>query len=218
MTDRRAVSTFGIALMIVGGSLALSAGDPQQSGATPPPAAAIGSPHQSTLSKYCAGCHNDKVKSAGFSLAGMDVDNIAAHSDGWEKVVRKLQGRAMPPIGRPRPDDATYDLLIAHLETSLDRIAAAYPNPGRTETFRRLTRTEYRNAIRDLLGVEVEVESLLPTDDSSFGFDNVTVGTLSPTLMERYLASAQKISRLAIGNPSRPPGTYTLTLPVDRTQ
>jgi hypothetical protein len=158
------------------------------------------------------------VKSAGFSLAGMDVDNIAAHSDGWEKVVRKLQGRAMPPIGRPRPDDATYDLLIAHLETSLDRIAAAYPNPGRTETFRRLTRTEYRNAIRDLLGVEVEVESLLPTDDSSFGFDNVTVGTLSPTLMERYLASAQKISRLAIGNPSRPPGTYTLTLPVDRTQ
>ena len=160
---------------------------------------------QAVLNKYCTGCHNDKVKTGGFSLAGADVANVAGNSDLWENVLRKLEGRQMPPIGRPRPDEATYDSLASHLEPSLDRIAAANPNPGRTETFRRLTRTEYRNAVRDLLAVDVEVESLLPPDDSSFGFDNVTVGNLSPTLMEKYLASAQKISRLAVGTSVRTP-------------
>ena len=167
----------------------------------PPPDGA----QQAVLNKYCTGCHNDKVKTGGFSLAGADVANVAANTDLWEKVLQKLEGRQMPPIGRPRPDEATYESLASHLETSLDRIAAANPNPGRTETFRRLTRTEYRNAVRDLLSVDVEVESLLPPDDSSFGFDNVTVGNLSPTLMEKYLASAQKISRLAVGTSVRTP-------------
>ena len=111
----------------------------------------------------------------------------------------------MPPLGRDRPDEAAYERLASSLESSLDRLAAANPNPGRTETFRRLTRTEYRNAIRDLLSVDVEVAALLPPDDSSFGFDNVTVGGLSPTLMERYLAASQKISRLAIGDLRSPP-------------
>ena len=180
----------------------------------PPPDGA----QQAVLNKYCTGCHNDKVKTGGFSLAGADVANVATNTDLWEKVLRKLEGRQMPPIGRPRPDEATYESLASHLETSLDRIAAANPNPGRTETFRRLTRTEYRNAVRDLLSVDVEVESLLPPDDSSFGFDNVTVGNLSPTLMEKYLASAQKISRLAVGTSVRTPSTYVVTLPVDKTQ
>jgi hypothetical protein len=144
--------------------------------------------------------------------------NLAEHTEVWEKVARKLRGRTMPPVGRPRPDEAAYDSLVSYLESSLDRLAVANPNPGRTETFRRLTRTEYRNAIRDLLAIDVEVGSLLPPDDSSFGFDNVTVGNLSPTLMERYLAAAQKISRLAIGTPARVPATYTVTLPVDMTQ
>ncbi len=103
-------------------------------------------------------------------------------------------------------------------ETSLDRVAAAKPNPGRTDTFRRLTRTEYQNAIRDLLAIDVDVTSLLPKDDSSFGFDNVTVGGLSPTLLERYLSAAQKISRLAIGTPVRSPGSDIVVLPVDLTQ
>jgi hypothetical protein len=173
---------------------------------------------QAVLNKYCTGCHNDKVKTGGFSLTGVDVTNVATDTDLWEKVLRKLEGRQMPPIGRPRPDEATYESLVSHLGTSLDRIAADNPNPGRTETFRRLTRTEYRNAVRDLLSVDVEVESLLPPDDSSFGFDNVTVGNLSPTLMEKYLASAQKISRLAIGTSVRTPSTYVVTLPVDKTQ
>ncbi len=160
------------------------------SAVAPPPDSA----QQAVLNKYCTGCHNDKVKTADFSLTGADVANVATNTDLWEKVLRKLEGRQMPPMGRPRPDEATYGSLASHLETSLDRMAATNPNPGRTQTFRRLTRTEYRNAVRDLLSVDVEVESLLPPDDSSFGFDNVTVGNLSPTLMEKYLASAQKIA------------------------
>src|SRR4029079_4687979 len=102
----------------------------------------------------------------------------------WEKVVRKLRGRMMPPPGRPRPDEKTYDDVVASLEKSLDRAAAANPNPGRTATFHRLNRTEYQNAIRDLLALDVDVKSLLPKDDASFGFDNVGVGGVSPNLLE----------------------------------
>ena len=225
MIERRAVWFVCGLTLIVAGGLRVFAGDQQPATASPVPsaqsAAAVAqapNAHQAVMNRYCVGCHNDKLKTAGFSLSGTDIDNVATNSDLWEKVLRKLDGRQMPPIGRPRPDAATYDALVAHLETSLDQAASTRPNPGRTETFRRLTRTEYRNAIRDLLSVDVEVESLLPPDDSSFGFDNVTVGNLSPTLMEKYLASAQKISRLAVGTPMRAPNTYVMTLPVDRTQ
>ena len=120
-------------------------------------------------------------------LSTLDPDNPGAEPDVWEKVVRKLRVRYMPPAGAPRPDEQTYDSLISHFETSLDRAAAAKPNPGRTDTFRRLNRTEYHNAVRDLLAVDVDVAPLLPKDDSSHGFDNITVGELSPTLLERYL-------------------------------
>ena len=124
----------------------------------------------------------------------------------------------MPPAGRPRPTEAAYDGLIAHLETSLDRVAAANPDPGRTDTFRRLNRTEYQNAIRDLLDVEIDAEAMLPSDDSSHGFDNISVGGLSPMLLERYLSAAQKISRLAVGTPVRSAGAETVVLPPDLTQ
>ena len=124
----------------------------------------------------------------------------------------------MPPAGRPRPSEAAYDGLIAQLETSLDRVAAANPDPGRTDTFRRLNRTEYQNVIRDLLAVEIDVETLLPSDDSSHGFDNISVGGLSPMLLERYLSAAQKISRLAVGTPVRSAGAETIVLPADLTQ
>jgi hypothetical protein len=176
------------------------------------------SPEQATLNRYCASCHNDKLKSGGLSLSAMSIADLNGNTDEWEKVARKLRGRAMPPIGRPRPDETTYDALVNHLETALDRIATTAPHPGRTETFRRLTRTEYRNAIRDLFALDVDVSSLLPADDSSFGFDNVTVGNLSPMLMEKYLASAQKVSRLAVGTAVRAPTTYTVNVPVDLTQ
>ncbi len=132
--------------------------------------------------------------------------------------MRKLRARQMPPIGKERPDDRAYDAVIRSLETSLDRTARARPNPGRTATIRRLTRTEYRNAVRDLLALDVDVDALLPADESSYGFDNVTVGDLSPTLLDRYISAAEKITRLAVGRPSRSPGGDTIRVRADLTQ
>src|SRR5439155_2759965 len=148
---------------------------------------------------------------------------VASHEvdqdpDVWEKVLRKVRARQMPPIAAPRPDEATYDAMIASLEASLDRAAADAPNPGRTATLRRLTRTEYQNAIRDLLALDVDVTSLLPADDSSYGFDNVTVGDLSPTLLDRYVSAAEKISRIALGRPTKSPGGDTIRVQTDLTQ
>jgi hypothetical protein len=168
------------------------------------------------LKKYCVGCHNPQVKAG--ELALDPAANVADHPEIWEKVVRKLRARYMPPAGLPRPDEHTYDAIVSTLETGLDRAAAAHPNPGRTDTFRRLNRTEYHNSVRDLLAVDIDVSSLLPSDDASHGFDNVTVGDLSPTLLERYLNAAQKISRLAVGIPTRSPGGETFALPPDLTQ
>jgi len=176
------------------------------------------SPEHAILNKYCASCHNEKAKQGNFVLSTLDVDNVGPNAERWELVVRKLRARSMPPAGRPRPTEAAYDGLVAHLETSLDRVAAANPDPGRTDTFRRLNRTEYQNAIRDLLALEVDVETLLPSDDSSHGFDNISVGGLSPMLLERYLSAAQKISRLAVGTPVRSAGAETIVLPPDLTQ
>ena len=121
----------------------------------------------------------------------------------WETVVRKLRAGAMPPLPRPRPDATTYERFIGWLETELDRAAAADPNPGRTEAFHRLNRTEYHHAVRDLLDLEIDVAELLPADGASYGFDNIAgVLGVSPTLLERYLAAARKISRVAVGRPA----------------
>src|SRR5438128_6610412 len=170
------------------------------------------------IQQYCGACHNERAKLAGLALDTMNVAQVAEHADVWEKVVRKLRGRMMPPPGRPRPDEAGYDSLVSYLETSLDRVAAAKPNPGRTDTFRRLTRTEYQNAIRDLLAIDVDVTSLLPGDEASYGFDNVTVGDLSPTLLDRYMSAAEKISRVAVGRPSVSPDGDTIRIPAELTQ
>ncbi|MEO7651126.1 MAG: DUF1592 domain-containing protein [Bryobacteraceae bacterium] len=170
------------------------------------------------MARYCAGCHSSQTKAGGLDLAGVSADNVNQHPEVWEKVVRKMRARYMPPAGMPRPDERTYDAVVSALTASLDGSAAAKPDPGRTDTFRRLTRTEYQNAIRDLLAIDVNVSSLLPGDETSHGFDNVTVGELSPTLLERYLTAVRKISRLAIGSPSRAPGGDTMILPPDLTQ
>ena len=163
-------------------------------------------------------CHDQEEKKGGLALDLISAD-VAEHQDEWEKVVRKLRARQMPPVGRKeRPDEATYDATVGYLETALDRAAAAHPNPGRTATIRRLTRTEYQNAIRDLLALRVDVGTLLPADESSYGFDNVTVGDLSPTLLDRYISAAEKISRAAVGRPSRSPGGETIRMPPDLTQ
>jgi len=176
------------------------------------------SPHRATLDRYCVTCHNERLKTGGLSLEGLDVTRLESGSETWERVVRKLRGRMMPPAGLPRPDDATYDALVTHLETSLDRAAALHPNPGRTDTFRRLSRVEYHNAIRDILALDVDVTSLLPKDDASHGFDNVSNVDLPPTLLERYLAAAQKVSRAAVGSPLPSPASHVVILPSDLTQ
>ena len=176
------------------------------------------SPEQSLVNRYCLGCHNDRALQGGLSLEAAPLDDVAGHAEVWERVVRKLRAGAMPPEGSPRPDADAYEGLLAHVETALDARAAAAPDPGRTDTFRRLNRTEYRNAVRDLLALDVDGAALLPRDDASYGFDNVGVVELSPTLMERYLAAAQKISRLAVGSSAIVPGSRVVTLRPDLTQ
>jgi mono/diheme cytochrome c family protein len=180
------------------------------------PAASTG--QQALLNRYCAGCHNEKTKRGNLVLTTLDLNKVGPDAERWELVIRKLRARSMPPANRPRPSETQYDGLIAHLETSLDRLSKANPDPGRTDTFRRLNRTEYQNVIRDLLDLEVDVSAMLPGDDSSHGFDNISVGGLSPMLLERYLAAAQKIGRLAVGTPVRSAGAETVILPPDLTQ
>ena len=192
------------------------AGAPQQSQAKD--AGTSKSAQQAVVNQYCVTCHNDKLKTGGLSLNGVNIESVDQNRDVWEKVLHKVRARYMPPPGVPRPDENTYKTLATYLETSLDRAAAAKPEPGRIATLRRLTRTEYQNSIRDLLGIQVDVAQLLPSDDSSFGFDNITVGELSPTLLERYLVAARKISRLAVGGAVRSPGGETILIPPDLTQ
>ena len=175
-------------------------------------------PEQSLVNRYCLGCHNDRALQGGLSLEAAPLDDVAGHAEVWERVVRKLRAGAMPPSGSARPDADAYQGLLDTIETALDARADATPDPGRTDTFRRLNRTEYRNAVRDLLALDVDAAALLPRDDASYGFDNVGVVELSPTLMERYLTAAQKISRLAVGSSAIVPGSRVVTLRPDLTQ
>ena len=176
------------------------------------PAAA--SPQRALLDRYCVTCHNERVvagagagmmaeqlRLVGLALDSADVDDVAAAPELWEKVVRKLRVGAMPPQPRPRPDRETYDGFRRWLEDELDRVAEARPNPGRTQAFHRLNQAEYRNVIRDLLDLEIDVDALIPADaPDRNGFDNIATSlSLSPALFERYVSAAKKIGRLAIG-------------------
>jgi hypothetical protein len=190
----------------------------QQGPAASAPRASSGEPYRALVSSYCLSCHNGKTKAGGLELDAINAQDLGAHHEAWEKVVRKLRAHQMPPQGARQPDDAAHTAALASLETALDALAAASPNPGRTDTFRRLNRTEYRNAIRDLLALDIDVASLLPSDSASFGFDNITVGNLSPTLLESYVGAAEKISRLAVGRPSISLGGATVRIKPDITQ
>lgn len=161
-----------------------------------------GGSEQALLDRYCITCHNERVRTGGLALDTADLSDVGADAQVWEKVVRKLRGGVMPPVGRPRPQPAEYDRLASWLETELDRVWTEHPNPGRTETFHRLNRAEYSNAIRDLLALELPIDDFLPADDASYGFDNIAgVLRMSEALMERYLASARTISRMTVGSP-----------------
>jgi Protein of unknown function (DUF1592)/Protein of unknown function (DUF1588)/Protein of unknown function (DUF1587)/Protein of unknown function (DUF1585)/Protein of unknown function (DUF1595)/Planctomycete cytochrome C len=173
---------------------------------------------QALLDQYCITCHNQKLKTGGLELDKLDVDHAAANAETWEKVVRKLRAGMMPPAGARRPDREALDAFAGAVESALDRAAAASPNPGRTP-LHRMNRVEYANAIRDLLALEVDATTLLPADDSSNGFDNIAdVLGVSPALLERYVAAAAKISRLAVGDPETAPLDITYTLKGDLSQ
>ena len=192
---RTIIGAAGLALITVCSSPAA-----QQQPAKTAPATVL--QYKETLNKYCVTCHNEKLKTAGLVLDKLDLENVPAGAENWEKVIRKLRSNAMPPPKLPRPEPSFYNDFPAYLETSIDHAAFAKLNPGRPAVHR-LNRAEYVNAVRDLLALDVEAETLLPNDDSGYGFDNIgDVLTVSPTLLERYLSAARAVSRLAIGDRS----------------
>lgn len=176
------------------------------------------------LTRYCITCHNEQLKTAGFVLNRSLIENaqsgdVASAAPVWEKVALRLHAGTMPPPGALRPEPAAALAVARSLESSLDRVWKTKPDPGRKEALHRLNRSEYRNVIRDLLDLEIDPSTLLPADDSSYGFDNVAgVLRLSPVLMERYTGAAQKISRVALGSRSTPATEDTFRVPSDLSQ
>jgi hypothetical protein len=196
------------ASLVVVGAVSASAGQ------------AAAGPDRPLTGRYCVSCHNQRVRTAGLALDTLDINNVAGGAEIWERVIRKLRSGAMPPPGRARPDNAAVDAFLSQLETSLDRLAASHPNPGRTEALHRLTRTEYRNAVRDLFGLDVNVEELLPDDQADAqGFENMAgVLSVSPVLLDRYLTAARKVTRLALAIPPASPETETYRVPLNLIQ
>jgi len=186
------------------------------SGGATPQAAQLEPAPRTVLDRYCVTCHNQRTKAGGLTLDALDVAHVAAQPAIWEAVVRKVRTRTMPPPGMPRPDDATYTSLTSWLTAELDR--AAVPNPGRP-LLRRLNQAEYGNVVRDLLSVQVDVKSLLPADDSAFGFDNnADLLVVSPSLLDRYLSAADRVSALAVGDPAIAPGSESYYTRGDQSQ
>jgi hypothetical protein len=176
------------------------------------------SPQHALINQYCVTCHNEKAKVGGLALDKADIDHAGEHAEVWEKVVRKLRGGMMPPQGMPRPEQAKIEELIGWLQTSLDQAATAHPEPGRS-ALHRLNRTEYSNAIRDLLGLKMDVSALLPADDESNGFDNIAeVLRVSPSLLEAYLSASREVSSLAVGDPKTAPISQSFRVPPDMAQ
>ena len=190
--------------------------------AAPPPQQSSNPPavtnERALVDKYCVACHSDKLKTGGLSLQSVDLTNIPAGAETWEKVIHKLSLGAMPPQGLPQPDQAGVDHLVSWLTASIDHAAATNPNPGRA-TLHRLNRTEYANAVRDLLGLEVDPAPLLPADDESYGFDDIAdVLRTSPSLLERYMSASWNLSRLAVGDPNISGDTATYRAKPDLSQ
>jgi mono/diheme cytochrome c family protein len=182
--------------------LALASATTQTQRTTPARAEPAVAGAQAVVDRYCVACHNARLKAGGLALDGLDVVQAARQPQTWEKVVRKVRTGMMPPAGAPRPDRATLDGLAAAVETTIDRAAAAAPNPG-APALHRLNRAEYGNAVRDLLDLPIDAAALLPGDDSSEGFDNMASALgVSPALMQAYVSAAAKISRLAVGDPT----------------
>ena len=173
-------------------------------------------PSREIIDRYCVTCHNERLQTAGLMLDQLDLSDIAGNAEMLEKMVHKLRNGQMPPEGRPRPDVATLTGFLASLQTALDRVAVDNPNPGRVAS-RRLNRLEYANAINDLLALEIDSETLLPSDMAGFGFDNnAEVLSITPSLMTRYIAAATKISRAAVGSPDNRPMMHVYDVGYER--
>lgn len=170
--------------------------------------------HAALLNQYCRNCHSQSLKSGGISLGGMSLRTVAGNPELFEKVLRKIRSGEMPPPGAPRPDAATLNSFAISLEQELDRRASNYPYPGRVPVHR-LNRTEYGNAVRDVLGLEIDSRTLLSADGvDQHGFDNIAgILTVSPAQLEQFVSAARKVSRLAIGDTQRPPVFETFSLP-----
>ena len=185
---------------------------------SPPQASIDGPTYRALLDKYCVTCHSDRTKTAGLTLQSADVIVPAKNPETWEKVIRKVHGGQMPPAGMPRPDAATLEGMVSYLRTSLDSEARVRPYPGRA-LLQRLNRAEYANAIRDLLALDVDVSSLLPADNSGYGFDNVTdVLGVSPALLDSYIRAAEKITTLALGDAKVLPDSQIFRVRQDASQ
>jgi hypothetical protein len=205
---RRTLQILGILIAFVGGSQARAGLE-------------IPSDHSNLVpfvTRFCLDCHNTLEKTGGLDLEDSLKSSPAENSAVWEAVIRKLRVRQMPPDSSDQPDETTRSQVIRQLETTLDEAARAKPQPGRTESIRRLTRFEYQNTIRDVLALHIDAATLLPPDESGHGFDNVTVSDLSPSLINRYLTAAQKIARLAVGQVGTTPDGNTFRVPADLTQ
>src|SRR5688572_25765896 len=193
----RGLSVVAVAWLV---AVTVTASRPLAAPQQPAPAAAA-TTQRALLDKYCVTCHNQRTKTAGLTLDTADLASIPASAEVWEKVIRKVRGGMMPPVGMPRPTQAALDGLVSHLETTIDRATLAAPTL-RGSILHRLNRAEYANAIREVLALDFDVASLLPADEEAFGFDNIAdVQSVSPALMDRYLSAAWKISSVAVGSP-----------------
>ena len=238
-----ALITSAVALFVFASGHILVAAPPQPAaGAAAPLFGAIeatATSVEAALDRYCLSCHNERIvsgrdtapsmlvsqlRTVGLALDNLDTTRVGDAAELWERIVRKLRSRAMPPVGRPRPDDETYAAVASWLEAELDRASARAPNPGRRLALHRLSRTEYRNAVRDLLALddlpkELDVSMLLPADNATSGFDNLAeLLFVSPATLERYLGAARKISRLAVGDTTIPPLVDTYRIDRDLIQ
>jgi mono/diheme cytochrome c family protein len=213
-------------LVTVAVALFATAGSTPVRGQAPRPVASHPAPppdfpaSRALVDKYCVSCHNARLKTGGLVLDKDTVDlaRVADRADVWEKVIRKLHGRMMPPQGMPRPDEATIDAFASSLESTIDRAALAKPNPGRSP-LHRLNRSEYAAAVHDVLALDIDATALLPADDEANGFDNIAdVLKVSPSLLEQYLTAARKVSALVVGDPRTMPVGAVYRVPPDRSQ
>jgi cytochrome c5 len=212
---------FGRFVLVTGAAATIffgaAASSPRASGSQQP-AAAAASPDRALVDRYCVTCHNQRATTGGLALDSADPGQAVQGAEVWEKVIRKVRGGLMPPVGMPRPDKAALAGFAARLETAIDTASAAHPRPGRP-VLHRLNRSEYGNAIRDLLALDVDVTSLLPPDEEAYGFDNIAdVLGVSPALMERYLSASWKVASLAVGNPKTTPSKDTFRVRGDLSQ